>query len=237
MDAGIIHALKAHYKRLYLRQVIRDFESGVEDPAKINVLQAIYLITEAWENITVETIKNCWRHTGILPDEHHARLFPDRQPFIHGLGDAQNQEGQPALPEVQGALREARDAIQNGLENDARFQELARDYLEEEDPTETEEVIEDQRIVELVKNSDTETMSETTNADCDESEHIISITTAKQHLNDLLKFIYAQPQQPVGFIKENDARNIRDLLSRTHKAAANMMKQKTIDRFFEPTKN
>ncbi len=34
---------------------------------KMNVLQAIQYIIQGWNNVTTETIYNCWRHTEILP--------------------------------------------------------------------------------------------------------------------------------------------------------------------------
>ncbi|CAG8636556.1 9020_t:CDS:2 [Paraglomus brasilianum] len=60
----------AHYKRLFCRYLIRQFDEGAgarNDRFKINVKQAIEYIALAWENISADTIKNCWRHTGVLP--------------------------------------------------------------------------------------------------------------------------------------------------------------------------
>src|SRR6266542_7137501 len=34
----------------------------------MDVLQAIWYIISSWNEVTVETIYNCWNHTGILPD-------------------------------------------------------------------------------------------------------------------------------------------------------------------------
>jgi hypothetical protein len=234
MDAGIISAFKAHYKRLYLRQVIRDFESGVDEPAKINVLQAIHLTKAAWEEITTETIKNCWRHTEILPAEHLARLFPGQPArYEHDNNEGNNQyEERLVLPEVLAAEREIEDAVQNGLANDAALQDLAQQYLGQDDPLEIEEALDDRQIVELAQNPDAETHQKEDNADFDEPEPVISLETAKKYLNEVLKLVNVHPQQPVGFVKESDAANIRDLLSRTHKAAINAMKQSTIDGFF-----
>ena len=35
---------------------------------KMNVLQAIRYIIQSWDEITADTIKNCWNHTKILPN-------------------------------------------------------------------------------------------------------------------------------------------------------------------------
>ncbi|CAG8841850.1 16422_t:CDS:2, partial [Gigaspora margarita] len=47
MDAGIINAFKAHYKRDYIHKVICDFDIDIEKPYKIDVLQAILLVKDA----------------------------------------------------------------------------------------------------------------------------------------------------------------------------------------------
>jgi hypothetical protein len=35
---------------------------------RMNILQAIQFIVQAWSEISAETIRNCWGHTKILPD-------------------------------------------------------------------------------------------------------------------------------------------------------------------------
>src|SRR5205085_138050 len=40
---------------------------------KMNVLQAIQYIIQGWDEITANTIQNCWNHVKILPDAS----FPD----------------------------------------------------------------------------------------------------------------------------------------------------------------
>ena len=32
-----------------------------------NIKRAIYNVSNAWNNVSMETIQNCWRNTGILP--------------------------------------------------------------------------------------------------------------------------------------------------------------------------
>ncbi|CAG8515502.1 24526_t:CDS:2 [Gigaspora rosea] len=120
MDAGIINAFKAHYKHLYIKQVIHDFDRGVEEPSKIDILQAIRLVKAAWEAISTETLKNCWRHTGILPQQHLVKL---------------NNEAQEVID----------------LTKDTNLQQLTQDYLDDNEPIETEEVLDDERIIEFVK--------------------------------------------------------------------------------------
>src|SRR6266487_7137266 len=49
------------------RWILEQIEAGqfIQD-LKMNVLQAIQYIIQAWNEITTETIFNCWNHTKIL---------------------------------------------------------------------------------------------------------------------------------------------------------------------------
>jgi hypothetical protein len=55
--------------------MLEEIEEGekIED-LKMNVLQAIRFIIKSWEEITPETLHNCWRHTNILPASINAEL-------------------------------------------------------------------------------------------------------------------------------------------------------------------
>ena len=59
---------------------------------KMDVLQAIRYVIQGWNNVTAETIYNCWRHTGILPINADIELdFPlddDYEIFDDELTDA-----------------------------------------------------------------------------------------------------------------------------------------------------
>lgn len=67
MDAGIIRAFKAHYKKLLVSKFIDLAEK--DEKRIVDVKQAIIFISYAWQNITEETIRNCSRKTGIIPNE------------------------------------------------------------------------------------------------------------------------------------------------------------------------
>jgi len=40
-------------------------EAGEPDIYKINLLEIMLMVRQAWDAVTPETIANCWRHTGI----------------------------------------------------------------------------------------------------------------------------------------------------------------------------
>lgn len=65
LDAGIIRCFKAHYRKgLCLRAIDRDDE-GAEDIFDPNLLEGMKMAKEAWDAVSAETIKNCWKHTKI----------------------------------------------------------------------------------------------------------------------------------------------------------------------------
>ncbi|KDQ17016.1 hypothetical protein BOTBODRAFT_106185, partial [Botryobasidium botryosum FD-172 SS1] len=68
LDAGIIRTFKAHYRRLFLQRALDRDESGEADIYQINQLEAMHLIRDAWAHVSVQTVADCWAHTGILGD-------------------------------------------------------------------------------------------------------------------------------------------------------------------------
>ncbi|KAF0683776.1 Aste57867_24160 [Aphanomyces stellatus] len=84
MDAGIIASFKCHYKRHQMDNVIKILDNLPADASlaskpknlyAVDVLTAMRWLTEAWDDVAPDTIRNCWRHTGILPDATLDVLF------------------------------------------------------------------------------------------------------------------------------------------------------------------
>ncbi|CAG8507032.1 9105_t:CDS:2 [Gigaspora margarita] len=172
MDAGIINAFKVHYKQLYIRQVIHDFDRGIEEPSKIDILQAIRLVKTAWDGISAETIKNCWRHTRILLLEHLVRIFPEMEPAFD--------------------------------------EDLETQIIQIPEFIDTEEALDDERIIEFVKNP---VVNDNEPNDFVDKEPKITFTKAKKSLNQLLSFTCQQSFMTNSFIKENDEAFFHDFLS------------------------
>jgi hypothetical protein len=230
MDAGIIRTFKAHYKRLYLRHVLGEFESGLESPGDINVLQAIHLIDAAWKSVTRDTIRKCWRHTGIQPPEY---LLDDNQGHVEGnvlAGVCDSAEERIPNDVQQGILaaeREALDIIEEGMTVNADLQTIARHYLENEEVIPTEEDLDDARIIELVQCPE-EDNQDASDAELEEDAKV-SHSEAKIYLNRIIKYVN---QQPVTFSKDIHRQVLRELLSHAHHSAISAMKQGTLDTFF-----
>jgi hypothetical protein len=64
LDLGIIHSLKAYYRKHLVQTSICLMESGKEVRKKINVLEAMHYIMAAWQQVSQQTIQNCFRKAG-----------------------------------------------------------------------------------------------------------------------------------------------------------------------------
>lgn len=76
-DGGIIRCVKACYRtKLSIRALDLD-DAGEVDIFKIDLLLAMKLLWEAWNEVSAETIQNCWRHISITAhdDEEWEDVF------------------------------------------------------------------------------------------------------------------------------------------------------------------
>ena len=105
LDAGIIRCFKAYYRRAFCIQAVEKDEAGEEDIYKINLLEALLMAKQAWQEITSETIANCWRHAGILPSppvtppsEPAAAPPPSTDPSPSADTSSSSTDGSPPHP-------------------------------------------------------------------------------------------------------------------------------------------
>ncbi|XP_025190385.1 tigger transposable element-derived protein 6-like [Melanaphis sacchari] len=88
-DQGIIRTLKAYYRLKMRKRVITliDEMSECESTStlkandlskKINVLEALHLANEAWNNISDVSIRNCFRHEGFIKTEEEEEEEDDQ---------------------------------------------------------------------------------------------------------------------------------------------------------------
>ncbi|KAG6824817.1 hypothetical protein H0H87_010949, partial [Tephrocybe sp. NHM501043] len=70
-DAGIIRCFKAHYRARFMNRAIDRYDSDISpaDIYNIDILEAMRMADIAWKEVDTTTIRNCWRKSGILPDE------------------------------------------------------------------------------------------------------------------------------------------------------------------------
>lgn len=61
LDQGVIKVLKQKYRKKLVQRYLRAMESVTgEETLKINVLDAVYYISIAWNEVKPEVIKNCF---------------------------------------------------------------------------------------------------------------------------------------------------------------------------------
>ena len=65
LNAGIIWSVKAHYYKAFCLCTVDLDEAGESDIYKINLLEVMLMVRQAWDVVTPETIANCWRHASI----------------------------------------------------------------------------------------------------------------------------------------------------------------------------
>ncbi|XP_061165650.1 tigger transposable element-derived protein 6-like [Saccostrea echinata] len=68
LDAGIIQAFKAHYRKLQLHYLVDCFDKN--NAPKVLLSEGIRFIKQTWESVTPDTIRNCWIHSGLVTDEN-----------------------------------------------------------------------------------------------------------------------------------------------------------------------
>jgi transposase-like protein len=62
MDQGVIQNLKVHYRKLIITRQLACIDSNTD--FVLSVLDAMYLMRQAWDNVKAQTVGNCFRHAG-----------------------------------------------------------------------------------------------------------------------------------------------------------------------------
>lgn len=168
MDAGIIMSFKRHYRNLHIRWILTRVEEGndIKD-LKMDVLQAIQFIIRSWDELTPETIRNCWNHTKILP-------------IITTDSDATNT---PTLGELSQMLTSLNLPDTMSIE----------EFLSNPEEEEVYVVPDDEELVELYRRqSDLPINSSSEEADDSIEPRIISVNEASKGLEIVYNFLQQQ---------------------------------------------
>ncbi|XP_066921311.1 tigger transposable element-derived protein 6-like [Clytia hemisphaerica] len=87
LDAGIIQSFKSKYRMKLMRFVIARTKEDVlasEIAKQVDVLQAIEWVAKAWEEVSTDTIKNCFRKCGFDQNSYendNEKILDDDQLF------------------------------------------------------------------------------------------------------------------------------------------------------------
>lgn len=70
LDQGIIRSFKCQYRKSIVAKQLMHLECGFsweQFANKIDLLEALKLVKLAWDNVTAETISNCFKKAGFIP--------------------------------------------------------------------------------------------------------------------------------------------------------------------------
>ena len=68
MDAGVIAAVKARYRKMQYAYALDRFDADVNLVYKVDQLSGMRWMRDIWEGLPSQLIYNCWKHTGLLGD-------------------------------------------------------------------------------------------------------------------------------------------------------------------------
>ena len=80
MDQGVIRSLKAFYHHSVIKRYIASIDRG-RSPTNINMLEAMTLLTVAWECVSPITLVNCFRKAGMSSASQALSQSDDNDPF------------------------------------------------------------------------------------------------------------------------------------------------------------
>lgn len=67
LDQGVIKSLKVHFRKFQIVKMLQQSEESSENEFKwkITILDAVTMISKAWDRVTPKTIANCFKHAGL----------------------------------------------------------------------------------------------------------------------------------------------------------------------------
>jgi hypothetical protein len=171
--------------------MLRLFEEGKDiNKEKINIKESINYLADAWENVTEETIHNCWIKTGILPSSTNEDITDAIK--------AQEEQIDDEVANINQIIREL-DAAEDP--RGAALADAINDFfldLEKEIPT--EDILNDDDIVKLVQEEMYD--GENNENDSEEEETQVSLGDALKSIQTWISFFEQQ---------QSDEFNVDDL--------------------------
>jgi hypothetical protein len=148
--------------RIEAYEISQELNKGV---TPINICDAINFSKEAWDFVSQRTIVNCWRHTGILPQDE-----------IDEGKENEDQAGQEAYNEIE--LQELIDQLPYDDPMDAE------EFLHIDDRLQVDGGLNDEEIVSIIKSNDDEPKTNP----IEEPPKVISKMEAQNNLDNLVLF-------------------------------------------------
>ena len=100
-DQGVIRSLKARYRKRLVRLAVH------KSAEKVSLYESLTMLRASWNDVSVETVRNCWRKAGILTDtadthDENEDSLPtdDTSADILAMEDVEYKEAVAAQPVV-----------------------------------------------------------------------------------------------------------------------------------------
>ena len=193
-----------------MQKKIRDYEEerNGEQPEKITIKDAIKFTAKAWKRVTSQTIINCWKKTGILPD------------VDNGIENSTSILGSLNVEEL--------NNLQNLIDELAFTNPIsASEYIEIEKTNDENEEINLQDII-LIINLTEE----------DQNQEESSPVTNKEALSAIKTLdIYIEQQSEKLQLSENEFKLLKSLKRKIKKIDFDSYQQSTLDNFLDTIMN
>ena len=133
-DAGIIKSFKCQYKKLLVQHMLEEIEKK-NNMIYPDIKQALYMIKNAWNNVTEQTIVNCWRHADITLNNKTNYIIEINSDLI--------------LTNIIDLLKKYKCVTKHETLN-------VDDYIDYENDHQVSELLSDEEIISIVKNNSEE---------------------------------------------------------------------------------
>jgi hypothetical protein len=178
-----------------------------KEAVPLNIYDAINFSKDAWNSVSQQTIFNCWKHTGILPQD-------EMDETDNEIGDHDDQAVRDEM--------ELQDLIYQ-----LPFDDLmdVEEFLHIDDNLKGNEELTDDDIISMVKSNNSE-------LEIDPNEgplEVISTKGALGHLDDLISFF----KYSSDVIDSNELNMLQKLRHRVLRSHINNSKQITLDNFVQ----
>ena len=197
---------------MFLQKKIRDYEKerNGKQPEKITIKDAIKFTAEAWERVTSQTIINCWKKTGILPDvDNNSNETENTTSILNSLN-----------------VEEVND-LQNLIDKLAPTNPIsASEYITIDDTEKDHEIdIDEQEIILMITQNEQNQEEEVI-----EEFPLVSNKEALLAIEKLNKYIDQQSEKLQ--LSNNEIKPLKSLKRKIKKIEFDSNQQSTLDTFF-----
>jgi hypothetical protein len=208
-DAGIIKNFKVHYRKSLIKKWIDDVENGKQiEP--INIKEVIYMISDAWKQVSLTTIANCWNKTKILPLEENLL--------------ANTSDDNDDMRELEQALEEI-EMPHNSIKLSAI------EYVNVDENVQTMDISTEESVVKDILKAQGLIDNENSDIDDEDEEEVVddpvSYNEGKKALEISRKYL-----EQSSFATEDDIYLLRQIIKKAESFYRSSLKQTTIDKYF-----